>query len=139
MKPNVNTIHQVDGKHYESPGVQHWDYVEAMGLGYLEGNATKYICRWGKKYNDYRVDVKKVISYIQKLRSLHQAGTRNNRCLYAYGKPNPPYIAQDLRESYGLSEDATIIIHQLTVWTTDAQLAHAERVTQKVLEELNNG
>lgn len=40
--------HQVGGQHYAKP-IQHWDYVVAQGLGYFEGQITKYVSRWRDK------------------------------------------------------------------------------------------
>jgi hypothetical protein len=39
---------QIGGTHYRTP-IQHWDYVIANGLGYFEGQITKYVTRWRKK------------------------------------------------------------------------------------------
>lgn len=39
---------QVGGQHYKS-SIQHWDYVAANGLGYFEGQITKYVTRWRSK------------------------------------------------------------------------------------------
>ncbi|CAN0296744.1 unnamed protein product, partial [Chrysoparadoxa australica] len=41
---------QVGGNHYETEdGYEHWDWVVDGEIGYLAGNATKYISRWRKK------------------------------------------------------------------------------------------
>lgn len=39
---------QVGGQHYRS-AAQHWDFVASQGLGYFEGQITKYVSRWRKK------------------------------------------------------------------------------------------
>ena len=39
---------QVGGGHYKAT-IQHWDFVISNGLGYLEGQITKYVTRWDKK------------------------------------------------------------------------------------------
>lgn len=39
---------QVGGRHYKS-SYEHWDLVLATGMGYLEGQATKYVVRWRRK------------------------------------------------------------------------------------------
>lgn len=46
-KPSAND-RQVGGAHYAKP-IQHWDYVVAQGLGYFEGQITKYVSRWRDK------------------------------------------------------------------------------------------
>lgn len=39
---------QVGGQHYTGP-YQHWDWAIDVRLGYLDGNASKYVARWRKK------------------------------------------------------------------------------------------
>jgi hypothetical protein len=56
---------QVGGEHYRRQKIQHWDFVVANGLGYLEGCATKYICRHREKNG--KQDLLKAIHYIQKI------------------------------------------------------------------------
>ncbi len=57
---------QVGGDHYKKHGteLQHWDIVRMFDLGYLIGNATKYLFRWRNK-NGVE-DLKKAIHYIEK-------------------------------------------------------------------------
>lgn len=40
--------YQVGGNHYRS-AIQHWDYVLANGIPYLEAQIIKYLTRWRKK------------------------------------------------------------------------------------------
>jgi hypothetical protein len=51
-------------KHYVSE-YQHWDLVINTGMGYLNGNATKYIARWRLKNG--LEDLQKALHYIDKL------------------------------------------------------------------------
>lgn len=51
--------------HYASSYV-HWDLVLHCGMGYLEGNATKYLARWRRKGG--RADLDKALHYVAKLR-----------------------------------------------------------------------
>lgn len=62
--PNVNDI-QHGGTHYKTMAIQPWDYIVSNNLGYLEGNAVKYLSRWRQK-NGIE-DLKKAIHYIEKL------------------------------------------------------------------------
>lgn len=39
---------QVAGNHYNAT-LQHWDWVDFVGLGYLPAQVTKYLTRWRKK------------------------------------------------------------------------------------------
>lgn len=55
---------QVGGDHYKSD-YEHWDFVEYVGLGYLEGCATKYVSRWRKKGGVD--DLRKAEHYVDKL------------------------------------------------------------------------
>jgi len=40
---------QVGGNHYKDMPIQPIEYIHANGLGFLEGNAIKYITRWRTK------------------------------------------------------------------------------------------
>lgn len=56
---------QVGGAHYKHYAIQPAEFVYRNGLGFLEGNAIKYICRHGQKGG--RQDVEKAIHYLQLL------------------------------------------------------------------------
>ena len=56
---------QVAGGHYKDMKIQVVEFIHANGIGYLEGNAIKYLCRWRKK-NGVQ-DLEKAIHYIQLL------------------------------------------------------------------------
>lgn len=55
---------QVGGAHYRLP-IQPWDYILANGLGFLEGNAIKYLTRWRQKGGVE--DLRKARHYLDKL------------------------------------------------------------------------
>lgn len=55
---------QEGGDHYQAE-YQHWDWVNDIGMGYLPGNATKYVSRWRKKNGT--TDLKKAMTYIDKM------------------------------------------------------------------------
>jgi hypothetical protein len=67
---------QVAGTHYRS-AIQHWDFVAARGLGYFEGQVTKYLTRWRKK-NGVQ-DLQKARHFLAKLLELsdHYAKLRS--------------------------------------------------------------
>ena len=67
---------QIGGTHYAGE-YQHWDLVEDMGMGYLEGCATKYICRHHKK--DGLKDLHKALHFIDKLIEKAENGLRRSR------------------------------------------------------------
>ncbi len=61
---------QVGGDHYKSE-YQHWDWVVACQLGYFEGQATRYICRWRKPNGgEGEKDLRKAVHYLDKLMSV---------------------------------------------------------------------
>jgi hypothetical protein len=56
---------QVDGDHYKRfAGIEPWDVITAWGLGYLDGNAVKYLARW--RYKGGLSDLRKALHYIEK-------------------------------------------------------------------------
>lgn len=63
-EPDRNYVSQEGGDHYQAE-YQHWDWVHDIGMGYLPGNATKYVSRWQKK-NGLQ-DLKKAMTYIDKM------------------------------------------------------------------------
>lgn len=64
---------QIDGTHYATGGVQHWDYViQVLNGRYLEGNITKYVARCYKKNG--LLDVQKALHYCDKLLETYDAG-----------------------------------------------------------------
>lgn len=69
-------VKQVGGTHYEAE-YQHWDWAADTRLGYLEGNATKYLGRHRKKNG--KQDLEKALSYVEKMiqvKGLPGAGSR---------------------------------------------------------------
>lgn len=63
LNPATANAKQVGGSYYQTP-IQSWDFIVANGLGFLEGNAIKYIARHRKKNG--REDLEKAIHYLQK-------------------------------------------------------------------------
>lgn len=57
-------VAQVGGDHYQVE-YQHWDWVTDIRMGYLPGNATKYVSRWRKKNGI--ADLEKAMTYIEKM------------------------------------------------------------------------
>lgn len=56
---------QHGGTHYKQLPIEPWDYIVANGLGFLEGNAIKYLTRWRSKGGIE--DLKKAAHYVHKL------------------------------------------------------------------------
>ena len=40
---------QVAGSHYKDLAIQPVEYIHRNGIGYMEGNAIKYLTRWKSK------------------------------------------------------------------------------------------
>lgn len=51
-------------KHYNTGKIEVIDFIEDQKLNFALGNAVKYICRAGKKY-DAKQDLKKAVWYIE--------------------------------------------------------------------------
>jgi len=60
---------QIGGKHYKTT-IEPWDFVLANNIGFLEGNAIKYIAR--HKQKNGIEDIDKAIHYLEKLKE-HEA------------------------------------------------------------------
>lgn len=64
QQPNADAV-QHGGTHYKQFKYETWNVVLDWGLGYLDGNAVKYLSRWRHKGGVQ--DLKKAAHYIQKL------------------------------------------------------------------------
>lgn len=53
---------QIDGNHYKQFKIQPVEFIYANGLGYMEGNVIKYVCRHNFKYG--KQDLLKARHYI---------------------------------------------------------------------------
>lgn len=56
---------QVGGSHYKDMAIQPIHFIMANGLGFCEGNAIKYICRY--KAKNGVEDLEKALHYIEML------------------------------------------------------------------------
>ena len=63
---------QVAGDHYKRHKYETWDVILDWELGYLDGNAVKYLSRWRNKGGVQ--DLKKAAHYIQKLIEVEENG-----------------------------------------------------------------
>lgn len=55
---------QVGGRHYATP-IQHWDFVIANEMPYMEAMIFKYVLRWKKKGG--LQDLQKAMHFLEKL------------------------------------------------------------------------
>lgn len=58
---------QVGGKHYKTK-FEHWDLVPLTGMGYFDGQVTKYITRW--KTKDGLQALEKSLHFFAKMKEL---------------------------------------------------------------------
>jgi hypothetical protein len=56
---------QVGGEHYATKKIQPWDFIVENGLGFLDGNVVKYVCRYRDKGGVQ--DLEKARHYLDKL------------------------------------------------------------------------
>jgi hypothetical protein len=56
---------QVGGRHYADFAIQPSEFIHRNGIGFLEGNVIKYVCRHHAKNG--RQDIEKAIHYLQLL------------------------------------------------------------------------
>jgi len=71
--PSLKTANdiQIAGDHYKKHKFETWDVILDWNLGYLDGNAVKYLSRWRSKGGVQ--DLKKAAHYIQKLIEVEEA------------------------------------------------------------------
>lgn len=121
---------QVGGRHYKSQ-YEHWDWVEDMGMGYLEGVATKYVARWRKK--DGLQDLEKSLHYVQKLEELYGSSIqRKNRNDVAPRKALK--LTTDFCTKNELTPTEAAIMHELAMWKGLENLHEARRLIQGLLD-----
>jgi hypothetical protein len=63
MEGRFALTNQVGGNHYKTMAIQPVEFITANGIGFLEGNVIKYICRHHAKSG--KEDIKKAIHYCE--------------------------------------------------------------------------
>jgi hypothetical protein len=63
---------QVDGSHYKTPGLQHWDLAALFNWDYFQARMIAYMMRWRDKKGT--VDLEKGLHFAQKYLELVRAG-----------------------------------------------------------------
>lgn len=119
---------QVAGDHYRS-AVQHWDMVELHGVGYLEGQATKYVTRWRKK-NGVE-DLRKAVHYGTKLRELHASHARCNR-----SKGVSLTSVREFAEANDLKLEEMMICYLFFSWQDDSDLEMALALLNGLIDKV---
>ena len=64
---------QVGGSHYKGFTIQPAEFIHRNGLGFLEGNVIKYVCRHLAKNGE--TDLRKAIHYLEMLIELEYKST----------------------------------------------------------------
>jgi hypothetical protein len=72
---SVANLRQEGGDHYKQAMIEPWDYIVANGLGFLEGNAVKYLTRFRSKGGVE--DLKKARHYLDKLIEVEEKQDEN--------------------------------------------------------------
>jgi Protein of unknwon function (DUF3310) len=128
MKANST---QVGGTHYQSDGLQHWDFISMHGVGYLEGCATKYVSRWRKKNG--LVDLYKAAHYIEKMHELAKVEGRRPDW-----EITPGTLQQFLTDNNIPHDDARVILCIL-VWDTPADIKTAGKLLAGLIAQHTPG
>lgn len=117
---------QVGGQHYKKE-VEHWDWVEAQGMGYLEAAATKYITRYREK--DGRVGLEKAVHYIDKLIEYSMLNERKNRVTK---------LDKDLTNRFfisnGLGGPTMLVCWILLTWENSDDLNEARTILKGIIK-----
>ncbi len=107
---------QVGGDHYRS-SLQHWDIVAQHGIGYLEGNATKYVTRWRKKNGI--ADLEKAAHYIEKMLELVKSHN------YKPAGIVPSHVLERFLEVNEVHKHECVVLRMLFRWESVAMLEFA--------------
>lgn len=114
--------------HYDA-GYIHWDLVVVLGLGYLDGNATKYVTRWRKKNGVD--DLQKALHYVRKL-SVEKTG-RFRVASFTTVELEVARFAQ----ANGLTDLERQIILDIATWKTGADLVSVADRLIRMMEEFD--
>lgn len=119
--------HQVGGSHYKS-GYQHWDLVVDLGLGYFEGQITKYVARHRKKHG--LSDLNKARHFIDKM--IESANCIDAPVVDAQGK----LLLQSFFEKNKLSSLEGSIITLVSCWGgSHSMLENARSILDELIDE----
>ena len=120
---------QIGGDHYRAP-IQHWDFVEYNGIGYVEGCASKYATRNRKKHESPKLDLEKAIHYLEKAIALNLSGVKKPRT-------GPLVIrVEDYAQANDLTPAETKIIDIVANWKDAGDLQEGIEVIQQMLAEV---
>ena len=121
--------HQVGGTHYKGSAYEHWDLVVRTGMGYLEGQATRYITRWRKKNG--LEDLQKAVHYIDKLIEVNAGGARGG------GLGSDLMMLAEIKKfalANGLSPNEHFAVEDLAIWRSEKELVRARDIVLSLIE-----
>jgi hypothetical protein len=122
---------QIAGTHYRNE-YQHWDYVADNGLGYFDGQVTKYVTRWRRK-NGVQ-DLEKAKHFTLKLIELIEA-----KILAIVETPaQTPVGFFDYVIANNLSTEEAHVIYLMTTFRSVKNLRQALKIIQRLIDEQNN-
>ena len=126
--------HQVGGDHYKT-SYEHWDLVLIVAMGYLEGNATKYLSRWRKKGGTQ--DLQKALHYVNKL--IENAPTVLSQRVPRVDAVFRMAEVDRFCKINNIPEGETRTIQYLALWETRGSLEEARRRIERLMKEQDVG
>ena len=130
-------VDQVGGDHYQAE-IQHWDWVPAIHLGYLEGTATKYVDRYKKKHKPIE-DLEKALSYVKKTIAVHEKEGYSNSSYLIMKLPSVVEKAikdtQKFSKSSGHDPMQTAFMMTMAAWQNLGDLKLAQGFVERMLRD----
>ena len=91
LKTSADAI-QIGGQHYKKMGIQHWSYVLANNIPYMEAQIIKYVSRWRDK-NGIE-DLRKARHFLAKLIEYEEEQQRAEATFADGSEPTRAYVDQ---------------------------------------------
>jgi hypothetical protein len=129
--PSDANARQVGGAHYKA-NYQHWDLVADLGLGYFEGQITKYIVRHQQK--EGLKDVLKCQHFIEKLIELAcQGRAAPKQSKVGYFELIDRFLIERLKAGLpALTSDEVIVLERTVFWNGTGRLEDALEACKRV-------
>lgn len=123
---------QVNGTHYQTGSLQHWDYVvQALKSRYFEGNISKYVARYKKKHME--IDVNKALHYADKLLELYDLG------MVTPMMDDEDHAVYETVEQFctlaGMDYHQRRVLYRCATWRNRADLVELRACVHTILEE----
>ncbi len=136
-------VAQVGGDHYQNDaGYGHWDWVPDIELGYLEGNATKYVDRYKKKGIPLQ-DLKKAKTYVEKTIAKHLAKGYKNSSILVVKSSLIVKVGIELTQKFSTScdHDSTQRAFMMTMagWRNEGDLRVGLGLVDRMLRTVEDG